>query len=712
MKLALYDAARALGEEPKQVLEFTTNLPADFDNLDKEDHDKIKENLNNSDNKIRAEAEQDYRKYEGFYKYEEAKPGVVEVAFKLVGKIKSQGTHAGGLIIADRSIKEIVPLSYRNDTWTSQWTEGRNLQLSKFGLIKFDVLGVKTLYYIWRSCELIKETKGTIIDFTKMDPTADPPYMGYEIKDGNKKIIHMNDAKSLQQCNNQKVESVFQIETPIQKSIISRGKVKSFWDLVSFNAMGRPGPLAKLDEWLSRRDDPKQKWKEGEDQRIVEILDKTAGTLCFQEDLQLIWMRIAGFTVPEAEAARKIIAKKWQEKLPQVEKKWIEGASKTIGEKRAKEYWDTMYFFGRYAFCRAHATAYSIITFRCLYLKAHYPTEWWAAVMSGCHQEKLADYMSAAKIDGVKFGRLDINNLSDYYAVRNNEVIPGLLSIKNIGEKAAAETLKIFKEHGPFENIDKVVEKTGKKKIIFERLIKLGAFDKMHPNRRGLWYYYQYEYCSADTENFEPIRARIDKTFAWTPTKIEEEKNRQIAEYKRLYPKRNKIPNKILKWNPKITISRDQIINMFPDYIQEEKLQLEKEILGYYWSSPMDVYKHNPKHTVENAKTRGAQSSNCVSIIDVIIENIEPRISKNNNRYYMFRVYDHMQAVNIAVWTDAYEGTDRDVIRMGSGIRMKVCYDLGRNSFKIANGASIIPLHGIGSTKPEIEEEEEEEILL
>ena len=492
-KMALQDAYRAHGGNVHEVTAITTKLPNEFDELTLEDHDKFFINLNSPDAAVRQLAHMEISKYQQFYDFRNAHREIVDIAYKMVGKIKSQGTHAGGLIIADRPISELVPLSLikseESKNWTSQWTEGSTPQLSKFGLVKFDILGLKTMQYIWQACNHIKKTRGITIDWSEMNPKADPPFIGHEINtDGIKKIILLNDPLALKMCNDLKTQSVFQIETDIQKGIISDGKVKSFWDLVAYNALGRPGPIecipkgslintlngfktienldyekdsllyysnqglkytnqyavirsgqkkiykiklsngktirlsgnhklfskqgirsvknlkngdvlyAKggndleevvilsieedgeeecydisnyeddcldnegnffcddilvhncIPDYIARRDDPNQGWKNGVDKRITNILSDTFNVIVYQESLTAIWIQLAGFTVPEAEAARKIIAKKWTEKLPVVEKQWKDGASKSIGIDEVNKWWDLMYTFGRYAF--------------------------------------------------------------------------------------------------------------------------------------------------------------------------------------------------------------------------------------------------------------------------------------------------------------------------------------------------------------------------
>lgn len=694
-KSALQDVARAYNRNVSETIQLTSNLPDEFDDLTLKDHDQYFENLKSPDSTIRADAHISINAYQAFYDYKEKNPELVELAFKLVGKIKAQGTHAGGIIIADRPIETIVPMSLINNNWTSQWTEGKKTQLSKFGLVKYDILGVKTIYYTWKAGEFIKQNRGVEIKWWPLDPSRETPVAGTEIHpDGTEYEIPLNDQASLEQCNEQRTDSVFQIETPIQKAIISKGKVRDFWDLVAYNALGRPGPMDCIPEYIANRDDPDKSWKIGQDPRIVKILDQTHGVICFQEDLAMMWRNLAGFTVPEAESARKIISKKWIEKLPQVEKKWKEGAKKTVGEEIANQWWDKMVTFGRYAFNKSHAVAYSLVTQRCLYLKAHYPTEWWAAVMIECNPKKLGLYMSAARLDGVKFGLIDVNSLTKTFSVNGYDVLPGLMSIKGIGEKAAEQFTSV---QGPFNDIDEVVAKCGKSKGVMERLIKLGAFDKLHPNRRGLWQYYQYKYCSGVGE----LKKEINSQFMAPPMTDEEiqtKREEKIADFVKAFPKRKKIPKSISEWRPKAEkppeLNRDQVMGLYADYTPGERLQLEKDLLGYYWSSPLKLYKISGDYTIENAKKNNedelAERSRCM---EVVVESVAEKNSrKSGMKFYVLHVTDGIQTTDVTVWNDVYQATDPRMFMQGAGIRIYVDFNSERKNFKIKNDTQIIPL--------------------
>jgi len=432
-----------------------------------------------------------------------------------------------------------------------------------------------------------------------------------------------------------------------------------------------------IPDYVKNRDINKN-WAKSVNPKVAEILKDTYGIIVYQEQLQAMWVQLANFTVPEAEAARKIISKKWLAKLPQVEKQWKEGASKVIGKNEADEWWKKMVDFGRYCFNLSHATAYSIITFQCLYLKAYFPAEWWAAVLTECQPYKHSTYMSAAKLDGVKFGNLDVNKLTMEYSVKGDQIVTGLLSVKGIGKKSA----KTFSDvKGPFLDVDDMVKKCGKSKKAFERFIKLGGFDLIHKNRRGLWIWYQYMYCSGDEQ--KRVKKFLHEQFGLPEAEIKKERDRQIKFYKLQYPKKNVIPSKILNWRPKVELKRDDVIDYFNDYSPAEILQIEKELLGYYWSSPLDLYQTNG-YTIEEAKTCGQ--------IEAVIETVTEKKSQKGNKFFVFKLNDGVQTTDVTVWADVYENTSRKITQPGVGICIGVDYNEDRRNFKICNGGMILPL--------------------
>jgi DNA polymerase III alpha subunit len=296
--------------------------------------------------------------------------------------------------------------------------------------------------------------------------------------------------------------------------------------------------------------------------------------------------------------------------------------------------------------------------------------------------------MSAAKLDGVEFGTIDINNLTQEFTVLNGKVIPGLKAIKGVGEKAAIAFTKI---PGPFDSIDDMISKCGKHKIIFERLIKLGAFDKLHPNRRGLWVWYKYKYCSGP--DIRELKKQVDAEFEWPEKNVLNDRAKHIAEYKQLNPKKKKIPVGLLKWRPKIILTREQVINLFNDYSITERLMIEKSMLGYYWSSPLTMY-HTRGNTIKKAKELSLASDQPIIVkIEAVVEKVETKRAKaSGSFFYIMHLTDGVQTTDVVVWADVYNSCDKRVFHEGAGVEVDVVYNSERNSFRIANGSVVIPL--------------------
>jgi DNA polymerase III alpha subunit len=696
-KSALQDAARALNKNLDEVMILTKKLPDEFDKLMDED------NAERTNEEALEAAKKDYPEFATFA---ENNKELVDMAFRLIHLVKTQGRHAGGLIIANVPIGDHIPLTLCSKRLTSAWTEGHSSQLSKFGFVKFDMLGVRTLLYI-RSCIDLIKAKGIDIRWEDIDPTQDRAGWMVDMNDGSRSPIKFSDEPALQMANELKSETVFQFETEFEKSVLHKGGVKSFNDLVVYTSLGRPGPLPMIDTYIKRRDG-KESWEKGEHPIIVEKLKSTFGVIVFQEQLASIWQAIGGFTVPESEKARKAVAKKVIEDFKPFEKKWLAGAQSVLGEAKAKEWWERMATFGRYAFNKAHPTAYMVVAHRCLWLKAHFPTEWWASVMSDCDNDRLARYIGYARTDGVQFGALDIDSLSKKFTIVGGKVTPGISSIKGVGDTAD----DIIASKRTYTDIDDFVAKNGKNKTICEALIKLGAFDNKHPNRKGTWAWYQCTYGSDDES--KSMKKHIKCAFAWPKDEITKERERQLAEYFVQYPNRKTIPAKLKNWLPKtpykranyvfpdkiteemylasknIAITRDQVMALFKDdYPWKEILGFEKQYLGYHYNSPMKMFKTIPgEHSISKAKNDG--------ILEGCIEKCTKR--KKQTEFAEAIVTDGLETVRVMIWSDELASNGDDVLDEGVGVRMRVKWNDEYKSFSLKKGSIIIPLERVDVT--------------
>lgn len=745
-KSAIMDVSRALAAvDQAEVYELTTKLPEDVDALKDGGYAVCKNRVIDFDTNIESECGFVHKdatcpkcqssdtesptigklllEYENLRDFNVKYPQVIEYAVKLVGRVRNMGMHAGALIIADRSLFGNIPLAKNSGKgyWVSMWTEGRNTQLSKFGYYKWDFLGLKTLEYIFKCSKLIELNRGISFGanangWEDIDPTQDRAGHYFD-GDGNKKYISLNDPHALALANDQKTDGVFQFDTDLAKSILANG-VRNFNDLLFFNAAGHPGPMAAIPEAVANRDDTAGLWKKrlaNIHPELLDILKDTYGIILWQEQLAAIWQRLAGFTSPEAQEARKAVAKKWTHKLKPIGEKWLAGAAPNIGLENAKTLWESMVSFGRYAFNRSHGVAYCLMAFRCLWLKAHFAPEWWAAVMSDCHPDKLVRYMSVAraedwkptditysgkfkpekKASGVKFGTININNLTVKYTVTGDVVNQGLIGIKKVGEKAA----EIFAGKGNWQDIDEfVIDDNRKNKVVLERFIKLGAFSGLpnHTNSFALWQWYQYKYCSGMTQFKADIKAQLLKAEGWNDKTIQEERQRQISEYKKAYPNRRKIPPKFNNWMPKPNDSRQNVMALFPtDFTSAQKLEFQKEFLGYYLDSPLELFNIKGGRTIKDAKInalQGEPSQIEVMILAVEMATTKPKDNRGGTQYAKVTVTDGIQRTIIFIWGDELGRQDPNNLQIGTGIRMTVNYDKMRGTFSMCRKTNIIRL--------------------
>lgn len=758
-KMAIQDAATALGYMNRKDAEFvTSNLPDDLDNLKTGGFATCKGTVTDASGKQREcgnkhnrsvcplcgseitdapTLERLLRENEELTKFARLYPAAIGFAAKMVGRIRNMGMHAGALIIANKKLLGNIPLGKTKigGPWISLWSEGSNQQLSKCGYIKWDILGLKTLEYIYNTCYMIMNNRGIkfgipteiegyggCYDLSGLDEVD--PEVGYCGKfydlNGNEHEMRYDDPHVYELINTQRTDTIFQFDTSLAKSILadaSEGQgVNDPHILTLLNACGHPGPMAMIPKALENRDDVTESWKV--DLRNIhpimeEILSPTLGIIVFQEQLTALWQRLGGFSATEAQSARKDIAKKRVDKVKKIRERWIVGASKTIGSDIAIKYFDeVMEPFGRYAFNRSHGIAYAaIIAYRCLWFKAHFFPEWISSVLSTCDPTKAPRYISMARNEGwkptdvTKLGRppasgyedfdiipVDINNLNPNFSVIGNVVSVGMLSIKGLGEA----NRDIAESKATYESLDDFIEKTNAGKSVAERLIKLGAFAKLndHKNRRALWNYYAYRYkkfTSAERREMYPL---LLQAAGWTPEKIEEERDRQVDAYRELYPKKKEVnyPKKVTEWAPDDSYLTLEVFNkMYDDYKVSEIIEFEEEYLGYHLSNPLLMYDTRANRTIEGCV------EDCVlgepAFLECIINEVNRGVTSKGDAYCRLNVTDGRATTTVFIWSNNLDVINPALLRKNVAVMIPVSYQPKRKSFTMRRDTNIIPLN-------------------
>ena len=399
-----------------------------------------------------------------------ANPDVAKAVKQILHRNRGMGQHAGGLIIASRPLHDLVPLVKRKDgPQASAWPEGLHGQdLAPVGLVKFDLLVISNLLQISRGCELVKKRHGldSICALPGQSDWTDVPKW-------------RNDPKALEMANQGDLKCIFQFDSGGIRKMVKSGGVTRFDDLVAYSALYRPGPLGmKMQERYIKR-------KKGEEEfelhpLIKPILEKTYGVLTYQEQIMKILNVVGEIPLKDCEAVRKAISKKKEEAFKKYEEMFIRNGIKNLGVslEEATNLWNQIKAFAEYGFNLSHAMAYTYISGRLLYLKAHYPNEFYTAVLS-CEKtsEKIKEYKVEAHSHKVELARLDVNKSKVTFELVGDEIYFGLSNIKGIGEVPAAKIV----ENQPYTSFEDFLYRFGTEANVLKPLIGLRCFKDADP---------------------------------------------------------------------------------------------------------------------------------------------------------------------------------------------------------------------------------------
>lgn len=387
---------------------------------------------------------------------------IIELGKKLEGVARHASTHACGVVISAKPLTESVPLQHPPGQDEAIVTQYEMHGIEDLGLLKMDFLGLKNLTIIEDTLARIFVIHNEKVDINKI------PY---------------DDAKTYKLLQEALTTSVFQLESDGMKRYLKDLKPSNFEDIVAMVALYRPGPMQFIPDYIDRKHG-KQKISYIHP-GLEPILKNTQGIMIYQEQLMQLARDVAGFTLGEADVLRKAVGKKIKELLDAQEKKFVDGAIKNgTEEKIAKELWQWILPFAAYGFNKSHSAAYATIAYQTAYLKAHYPVEFMAAVLTS---EKIDVDRIAFLIEECKKMEIEVLPPNINESLKNFTVVPGekkirfgLLAIKNVGEPIIDAVVEERKKAGPFSTISDFINRVNSKdlnKKSMEALIKAGAFD-------------------------------------------------------------------------------------------------------------------------------------------------------------------------------------------------------------------------------------------
>ena len=523
-----------------------------------------------------------------------------EIAFKLEGLPRNASTHAAGVIISNEKIWEHVPVCRgQNGEIVTQYSM---YPLEKIGMLKMDILGLKTLTVINDAVNIIKRTQGIHLDLDKID---------------------FSDKKTYELLNKANTIGVFQLESSGMRELCRKIGLSQLEEIIALIALYRPGPMNMLDDYVQRKHGKvKVKYYHPS---LEPVLKNTYGIMLYQEQVMQTASVLAGFTLAQADTLRRIMGKKITEKMQEQEEVFIKGALKNNVKKEvAEKVFEAMAYFAGYGFNKSHSTAYAFLAYQTAYLKANYPVEFMASLLSSeiRNTDKITRYIDECKNMGIEVLPPDINESYANFTVVGNNIRFGLAAIKNVGEAAVKSIIESRKKGGKFKSIQdffkRIDSRTVNKKVI-EALIKSGAFQSLHSNRAELFLNLEnlISYMNSAQKDRQNGQMSIFSL-------MNEEKAGDLFEFKKC-----------------------------EEWPREDLLKFEKELLGFYvtghplskYEKLLKMFKADDTESVRN-KSEGESVK-----IGGIIENLKFNITKAKaEKMAIFKLEDLKNSIEVIVF--------------------------------------------------------------
>jgi DNA polymerase-3 subunit alpha len=411
---------------------------------------------------------------------------IIDVAQGLEGIIRNNSIHAAAVVIADRPLQEVVPLQLAEDKTAPAATNGSGNGTGKaerqykivtqysmgpieeIGLLKMDFLGLRNLDVIEDAIDIIRRSRGEEVDI---------------------EAIPIDDAKTYEMLAGGDSTGVFQFESEGMRDALRKVGPTEFADLVALGALYRPGAMAYIPAYAKGKKDPST--VRYPDPRLRAITEETHGCVVYQEQLMAIAREMAGFSGAEADDLRKAIGKKKRELMATMRDKFMQGlAESNTAPKVAADLWKLNEAAADYSFNKSHAACYGLISYRTAYLKANYPAEYMAAVISSVMntKDKVPFFVNRCEEMGIDVLPPDVNSSDHSFVVSENAIRFGLDAVKNVGH-AAVEAILRAREDSPIASIWDFCERVDSRAVnkrAIECLVKCGALDSTDATRKGM----------------------------------------------------------------------------------------------------------------------------------------------------------------------------------------------------------------------------------
>jgi DNA polymerase-3 subunit alpha len=534
-----------------------------------------------------------------------------DVAKRLEGLNRHISTHAAGVVIGKSELTNYVPLYYEPKTnlVSTQYTMD---MLEDCGLVKMDFLGLKTLTLIQHTEELIRNR---IPDFTISN-------------------IDESDSKTFEMLCNGDSGGVFQFESAGMRKVLKDARPNSIEDLVALNALYRPGPMAYIPKFTDSKNG----------KNVVEYfhpdleppLKTTYGVIVYQEQVMEVAQIIAGYSMGHADLLRRAMGKKKADVMAKEKVSFIKGAQeKGYSKETAEGIFEMLLPFAGYGFNKSHAAAYSVVAYQTAYLKANFPAEFMAANLTNemNSPDKFSLYLADTKAMGLKISPPSINTSGKQFTVVNGEIVYGLQGIKNVGAAAVESILRERQENGPYPSFLEFLYRSEPKALnsrLIESLINAGAFDTLKVNRPTLL-------ANAERAIKHAVKRKESTAFGQVSLfDADEEASMETFEMEEV-----------------------------EDSSLLEKLQIEKQLLGFYVSGhPLDIYKEAWARSVSvNLQASDKIPTGRILNLVAMVTQIREHVTKGGTgkRMAFMQLSDFNGEVSAVIFPKAWENIDKEI---------------------------------------------------
>ncbi len=555
---------------------------------------------------------------------------LIDIAMVLEGLTRHASTHAAGVVIADKPLTEYVPL-YKNRDQVCTAYEMKSLE--KIGLLKMDFLGLKTLTVIEKTLNFVESRTG-------VRPDID--------------AISLEDEKTFQLLKSGRTKGVFQLESAGMRDLLVRMQPDKFEDIIALLALYRPGPIGSgmLEDFVQR--------KKGLTEitylhpKLEPILKETYGVILYQEQVMQIASSLAGFSLAQADLLRRAMGKKIPEVMEEQRSAFIEGCIKNgVEQEIAEKIFDLIEFFSGYGFNKSHSTAYAIVSYRTAYLKANYPVEFMAAILTSefNNTDKLVEYLKEARSMGIEILPPDVNKSEYGFSVEEGRIRFGLGGIKNVGNSAIEDILREREENGPYKDLEDFCLRINGKKVnrkVIESLIKAGAMDCFGLSRRAMF------------ESLEDVLSLA------------------------MTQKKDVLIGQMSLFDKKISKGKNPVLGNKDEWSEHELLGYEKETLGFYFSGhPLTRYenvlthlKADPIQSLEQIK------DSQISIIVGVVSGVTIKLVRDKSDKMAFISLEDLTGEIEVICFPSVLRRSQEVIKEGNVLIISGKADPGDNGVK------------------------------